>query len=468
MGFVRNKVVALLLGTSGLGIIGIYQSVIDMVRAFSGLGLDMGAIRDVAQANSKEQEEVDRTVSVFKRWFFFTAVLGAAICVIFCISLSKWAFDDDKHALPIALLSISVFLIAITAGKSVVLQGLRQIPFMAKASVCESVFGIFIIVPVYYFLGIDGVIPVLLFNALLVYCCVSFFYRRLGIKTVKVSVEETIMTGSKTLQLGIFIILGSIVNTSSMFILRAYISRDLGGLDSVGLFQSAWSIMMVYVGLILGSTGSDIYPRLCAVCNDRQEVRKLVNEQTYIILVLAIPIVVGMLLLPDFALWLLYSSKFAGAKVILLWMVIGSFFKVLASPIASIMLAKNKGIMYLLSEVVFFVVFLASAYLLSLTMGIAGIGIGFLIAYITYLIMVFVIGRKISGFGWNRNIMQMIAVAVLLFTATYYTATSLNGYMLIAAGSLLLLISIGYAISKLSKVFDITDLKSWLKKKGKK
>ena len=468
MGFVRNKAIALLLGTSGLGIIGLYQSVIDMIRAFSGLGLDMGAIRDVAQANSNGEEEVNRTVSVFKRWFLFTAILGAAICVIFCIPLSKWTFDDDRHALKIALLAIVIFFIAITAGKSVVLNGMRQISFMAKASVCESVFGIFIIVPVYYFWGNDGIIPVLIFNALLVYFCTSCFYKKLKIKTVDISTQETIKTGSKTLQLGIFIILGSIVNTCSMFAIKAYISRDLGGVDSVGLFQSAWAITMVYIGLILGSTGSDIYPRLCAICDDKDELRKLVNEQTYIILILTIPIVVAMLLLPDFTLRLLYSSKFVGAESILSWMVIGSFFKVLASPIASIMLAKNKGVLYLLSEVIFFVSFLGAAYLLSSSMGIAAVGVGFLVAYIIYLAMCYIIGRSISGFGWNNNILIMIVIAAIIFGATYYSTTHLEGLTLILCGGILLIIAISYSLFKLLKVFDIKDLKNWVGKKTEK
>lgn len=465
MGLIRTKVIAVLLGAIGVGLIGIYQNIVDMVRAFSGLGLDMGSMREIAKADSSgDSKKVTYTVSVFKRWFIGTAILGALTCILLSYPISKWAFEDTEHALPIMALAATVFFIAISTGRSVVLQGLRRISFMAKATVLESILGIFIIIPIYYFFGIDGVIPVLILNSIVVFLCVNHFYRKLKIEPINVSNKEAFKVGMSTLRLGIFIIAGNIFSTVSMFAIRTYIGREMD-MESVGLFQSAWSITAVYIGLILGSTGSDTYPRLCAVADDKAQVKRLINEQLYIILIIATPIIVGMLLLPDLALSLLYTSKFSAAKSILLWQVAGSFFKVLASPVASVMLAKNKGKLYLISEAVFYITYLLISYLLISQIGIAAVGLAYMVAYIVYLAVALIIVNNISGFTWNASVMQMIVFSIVFIIVTGLLAYYAKGNTLIIGGIIIFAFSAGYSVYKLSKVFSIKDLINHILKK---
>lgn len=47
-----NKVVAMLLGAEGMGIIGIYNSAIQMIRTGASLGVNQSAVRDISEANA--------------------------------------------------------------------------------------------------------------------------------------------------------------------------------------------------------------------------------------------------------------------------------------------------------------------------------------------------------------------------------------------------------------------------------
>ena len=49
LGLVRNKVVALVLGASGFGIWGLFNTFMEMVTTFSTLGIDQSGVRDIAQ-----------------------------------------------------------------------------------------------------------------------------------------------------------------------------------------------------------------------------------------------------------------------------------------------------------------------------------------------------------------------------------------------------------------------------------
>lgn len=461
IGIIRTKVIALLLGPAGVGIIGIYQSIIDMLRTGCVLGIDTGGIREIA-VNRENKILEGKTIYRLNWWFLATALLGFAVCALFCYPISNWAFDSDAYAIPIALLSICIFLAILTIGRSVILQGLRQISYMAKSAVWGSLIGLFITLPLYYFLGLKGIIPAFIVTSLILYFCTEYYYRKLNVKPIRTSNREVFEAGVSTLKLGLYIVIAGIINTGSMFLVRTYISRELD-IDAAGLFQSAWTITNVYLGLILKSMGSDFFPRLSAIAEEKEEVKKLVNEQTYIVLVIAVPIIIIMLLFSEFALSVLYSSKFIYAGAILQWQVLGTFLKVLSWPVSFIILAKNKGLLFLISEIVFYAVYLIGCYLLFPVYGLDAVGIGYLIAYIVYFPLVFIIGRSISGFTWSREVAMMAGINLLLVCGAFYISQN-KGINIWIFGSGIFLLSLLYSFLKLKKVFSLEDLKNWFRK----
>ena len=47
---VRNKLVSVWLGPSGMGLFGLYNSAIDMINVFSNMGLRTSSVRDISGA----------------------------------------------------------------------------------------------------------------------------------------------------------------------------------------------------------------------------------------------------------------------------------------------------------------------------------------------------------------------------------------------------------------------------------
>jgi PST family polysaccharide transporter len=464
IGIIRAKAIALLLGPAGIGIIGIYQSIIDMLRTGCGLGLDTGGIREIAAANSLEDKTLlGKTIYRLNWWFLLAAILGLIACLAFCHPISVWAFGTDKYVLPIVLLSIPVFLAILTTGRSVNIQGMRKVSYMAQYEVWGSLVGLFIALPLYYVLGLKGIVPAFITIGLALYFFVEFYYKKLNVRLIKKPKKEIFEAGLSTLKLGIFIVISGIISTASMFLVRAYISRSLN-VDAAGLFQSAWTITAVYLGLILKSMGADFFPRLSSIAEKKTEIKKLVNEQTYVVLVISVPFIIAMLLFSEFALSVLYSTKFANAGNMLQWQVLGSFLKLLSWPVAFIMLAGKRGLLFLFSEVVFYLAYLAAGYLLFPQYGLDAAGIGYLIAYVIYLPLVALIGWNISGFMWSREIMIMIATGLTLICSAFYISHTkeVNTWIF---GSPVLLVSLLYSFYKLKKIFSLEDLNNWFRKK---
>lgn len=463
VGIIRTKITAVLLGATGVGLISIYQSVIDLVRSLSSLGIDTGAIKEIASAGDEQSQAFSNTVSVFKQWFSSSAWLAFFCCIAFCFPLSLWSFGDASHALAIAALSVCAFLGIITMGRNVILQGMRRVGYMAKAGILGSAIILVTTVPIYYFMGFSGIIPAFIVGALALYFSAEYYYRKLNLKAVKVEGKEVWNIGRKTLRLGLFITVSGIVGTVCMLVMRSFITREIS-LQAAGLFQAVWTITNVYLGLTLKSMGSDFFPRLSAVSSDNFKSAKLINEQTYIILAISSPMVIGMFLFSGLILQLLYSSQFIGATSVLEWQIMGTFFKVLSWPMAYILLIKNKGALFLTAEVVYYLAYLGMSYLLYPIMGLDAVGVGYLLSYIIYFALVFLLGFCISGIGWSRQNMWMVLVNVILISAAFILVHFFDEYKVIA-GLILFTISLIYGWMQIKKVFGWEDLKKWFIKK---
>lgn len=110
-GIIRTKVIAVVLGAVGFGLISVLQNIIQLFTTTGLLGFDTGSVREIAvEKNSNDSNRLSTIVSVTKTWFVGLAITASFFCLVFCYPISVWTFSDESYALSIALLSIAVFL----------------------------------------------------------------------------------------------------------------------------------------------------------------------------------------------------------------------------------------------------------------------------------------------------------------------------------------------------------------------
>lgn len=456
IGIFRNKILAVLLGTLGVGLISIYQSALDMIKSISTLGIETTGVREIASVDKTKKEDLHYIVSIIDRWTLILAILGAAICLIFCYPISVWAFGDSLHSLQVALLSICIFFTILAAGQTIVLQGLRRISYMVKSSIIWNVCGLIISLPLYYFYRLDGVIPVFIIVSVAMFFSAYFYRRKIDIYPVSITFPQFKKKGASIFRIGIFIVLASILTALGFFLVRAFLSKNIG-LESVGLFQSAWTITNVYLMLVLKSMGSDFYPRLCSIISNNNKSKLLINEQTYIVLLVSVPIIVFLLLCSKIALSLLYSSQFGDASTVLNWQVFGTFFKVLSWPLGFILLAKGKGFIYFLSESFFLLFYLGGIYFLYPLHGLESVGISYFIAYFLYLLLVFFLGRKLIRFRWTLENVKIALISLILVLLVFCIVQFASDFIIIA-GIPIGIISLLYSLYNLNSVIPLKSL----------
>jgi hypothetical protein len=72
LGMVRTKVMAVLLGLGGIGLMGMYNSIVDTARTLSGMGMGSSGIRQIAEAAGNGGTEHRAVPNVERRARFST------------------------------------------------------------------------------------------------------------------------------------------------------------------------------------------------------------------------------------------------------------------------------------------------------------------------------------------------------------------------------------------------------------
>ena len=233
---IKSKFVAVLLGPAGVGIMGLFQSGLQLVQQISSMGLANSAVRDVSEANgSNDIQRIAKTVTVVRKLVWITGLLGLIIVACCSPLLSKFSFGNYDYTIPFIILSVTLLLDQLSAGQRVVLQGMRRLKDLAKCTAFGATFGLITSVPLYYWLGIDGIVPTLILNSACSLTLSWLYSRRIKVEKVQISPKQTLEQGKQMLVMGISMSLSGIFSSVVAYAIRGYIQGS-GGVVQVGLF----------------------------------------------------------------------------------------------------------------------------------------------------------------------------------------------------------------------------------------
>ena len=445
IGLVRSKIIALLLGPAGFGLMGLYTSVANLGQSIAGMGINASGVRQIAAAvGTGETERIARTAAVLRRTSVALGLLGALLLIVLSRPVAVLTFGNAERVLSVALLSLAVLFRTVSDGQGALIQGLRRISDMARIGVLGGLVGTVGAVALVYLLGERGVVPALvaMTGGTLVY---SWWYSR------KVRHERTPLTASQVfreaaalLQLGFTFMASGMLMMGAAYAVRIFIVRH-AGFEAAGLYQAAWTIGGLYVGFILQAMGADFYPRLTAAVDNHEECNRIVNEQAQVSLLLAGPGVIATLVLAPLVLPVFYSPAFREAAEILRWICAGATLQVITWPLGFIVIAKGKQAVFFWMEFAFAAVNLGLSYVLVRTIGVNGAGLAFFGSYLFHAAIVFPIGRWLTGFRWAAANARMATLYIALIAVVFASSYVLPVWPATAVGLVALLLTTVYS-----------------------
>lgn len=426
---VKQKFIAILLGPSGMGISGLYTSATSLIQSLTSMGLSSSAVKNVAEANSTDDiQTISRVLTILHRLVWITGTLGMIVVIVLSPFLSKSTFGNYDYTIPFIFLSTTLLFQQLSTGQLVVLQGMRKLKHLATSSVLGSFFGLIISVPIYYFLGIKGIVPTLILSAFANLLLTWIFSRKVKFKKTKITPIQTIKEGRNMLKMGLVMTLSNILVLGSAYLVRIFIIR-IGGTEEVGLYTAGFAIVNGYVGLIFSAMGTDYYPRLAGVNKDNEKCREMINQQAEIAVLIIAPIIMVFILIAPFAITLLYSSKFLTITGFMQWAMLGMIFKAVSWSIAFLFIAKGEMKLFAINETIAnfygFIINIVFYYLFGLN----GLGIAFTLSYFIYLIHYFLLAKRNFNFNFipsfERMFLLQMALMIPCFLLVYFGISKL-------------------------------------------
>jgi PST family polysaccharide transporter len=411
---IKAKMVATLLGPSGIGVVGLYVSAMGLMGTLASLGIGQSGVRQVADAHgSGNPELVAGTIKTLRRICWFTGALGWLLTVALSYPLSCWTFGSGEHATAIAILGGGLLLGAIHNSQTAILRGVRRIGDIARLGVLSTVVGTLVAVALYAWLSEEGIVPVMLTTAFLNVACAWWFSRRVVLVPVRQSWKETLQIAKVLLSLGVAFTWAALLSDGVALAIRSITVREFGIVGS-GIYQAAWSLSGVFGGFVIGAMGADFYPRLTAVSNDHTQVNRLVNEQTVIGVLLALPGLIASIAFAPWILHLFYSIEFVAGAELLRWFALGIFGRVVSFPMGYILLAKGSSRWFAVTETCFSVLLLCLTLTLIKFCGLIGTAYAFAMLYGLHCLAMALLARHLTGLHWERQTLHVLGTAGVL------------------------------------------------------
>ncbi len=452
---IKSKIVALLLGPAGLGVISIFNSTSALLASFTNLGINVSAVKYIATASQHEDPTVlAKMIAIIKKLIWLTGIIGLIVTMILSPWLSQISFGNKSYTFSFTLVGISLLALQISNGQNAILQGMRQVKLIALSSLVGAFLGLIISLPLYFFFKQEGIVPALVLSTIASAITSWYFLRKVPIPNFKILYHSSKKQGAEIIRLGFLVSLTSMLPVTAAYLLRIFIV-NVGNIEDVGLYTAGFAIVGTYVGMVFSAMSTDYFPSLAEVADDNRKCEEKVNQQMLMSILILAPILVILLVFIKIGIVILYSVKFLAIVKLIQWSALGIFFQAFSFCIAYLFLAKGNSRLFFWNELlpnIYVLIFNCLSYSI---LGLEGLGISFLIGYFFYFIQVYLVARKKYGFKLDIKIMKICALQFLICVAAFLIVYFLNPFFCNFFGVILITISTFISVKTLDKKIGI-------------
>ena len=441
IGLVRNKLVALILGPGGIGLMSLFNSAIALLSNATNLGIATSSVKTLSELYEKgNEEQVKRHVRVIRQWALATAVIGFFACALAGPLLNNFSFSWGNHVKHFVLLAPTVAMLAITGGETAILKSARRLRNLAKVSVWNVFLALVFTTPIIYFYGQKGIIPTI--------TLITFTQMLLTIRySHKVfpwsfHFERSLWgEGLPMIRLGIAFVVAGIFGSGADFLIRASLN-NIASLNMLGLYNAGFMMSVTYAGMVFTSMETDYYPRLAAVGHDVHQMSNTVNHQVEVSLLMISPLLVAFSIGAPIIVQLLYSKEFLDVVPMIQITVLAMYLRAMKLPVAYLTLAKGDSWSYLFLEAysaVVMVIAVVGGYMLF---GLPGTGAGLLVTGLIDIIVVNIFTRYKYHYKVSSTVFRFAKYQLPIALAVYAITCCLHGWLYWISGIVMGLLSL--------------------------
>jgi len=369
------------LGAEGVGIQGIFTTLVALASAIFGCSLANSGTQYIAKYADSDRGafgEIYGTVGKLGKLLGFMAFV-VLLMILYLLPIG--GLVPELGPWSGVWLATGVMFAIILSAQRAQLNGTRQLAQLAMLNVGGAIAGILVIMLAIAFLGKGGLEAVFI-APYLSGCMIGYLLLR------RVSYPADRGTGAtswsrKILGIGWVMTAGVIIVQATQLLVRLWL-ENRSDIETVGLFHAAWLFGMTYIGFLLSAMIAEYYPRLSAIADDTTQFCHTINSQIKLCLLVAPAIIVAAIIFSDQIVRILYTEKFAESANLLRYLLIGDVFKLIAWAMSIGLIVREKKVSFLFGEILWNILFFSVAVLLYNQYGLVGFGISYIVSYLAY------------------------------------------------------------------------------------
>ena len=449
---VKGKLVAHFISAAGMGIAYAFNRTIDLVSKTTDLGISFSAVKTISESTADEARQ--RQLLIVRSWSLWLGIIGTVACFLLAPLFSRLSFDGDySYTLSFQLLSLVVGCTSITSGERAIMKGTHLLRQLAANQIWVVVATLVIATPIYMWLGMQGIVPVLVLTAVSTMVLTCWYSFRAWPYRVALFSKSIFREGGYIVRLGINYTIAGFLGTGVLYFISTYVMEQ-GTAEDVGFYSNAVALSSYLSMLVLSAVETDFFPRLSAVNCDRTQSNHLVNEQIEVLILLISPLIVAFLLSLPLLIPLLLKRSFLPMLEVTQWAALALFFTALTRPMSFISLSKGDSFTYLIQEL-FYDLFMAAAFILGYRYGgLSWAGVGLFAAAVFDWLLNYLITHVRYGFRTSRKVRLYALLHGLLLAVVMVVLRFTDGWVCWTAEAMLLVASAALSFHYLYKETD--------------
>ena len=396
MGFVIAKVVAIYTGPTGMAMLGQVQSMVSSLNGVINAPVGSGIVRYTAEKKEKGFEACAPWWRAAVQWVLIISAITIPSGLLLAEHIANWLFQDKSLAWIVMATVCGLPLSAIGTLCNSVINGQQLYRRYVGLGMLSAIISGSVMLTMIVMANIQGALLAAAVQAALIGLVMLVVNLRQPWFRLQYWWGGTTREARKAIGGYMLMAITTALTVPISLILVRTILIEHVGWEAAGHWQAVWKISEVYLGVITMALGTYYLPRLSSLVGVDEIVSEIHKTALVIIPIVAI-MALGIYLLRDVAIWLLFTDEFKSARDLFAIQLCGDVIKIVSWLYAYPMLSRGRANWYMATEILFSLFFVMISYVLIATIGLSGATLGYLVNYSCYFIFMYINVKKIAA-----------------------------------------------------------------------
>ncbi|WP_262714040.1 oligosaccharide flippase family protein [Phaeocystidibacter marisrubri] len=280
----RVKISALILGTTGVGIVDQITFLTNKVSQFTTIGTAEAFVKQLAESKSKDDAK-SLIYSAFKSYalvIFGFVVLSVGLMLGFKEEVTNYLFGEDEYIVYFFVALLTFPILVIHSFPFSILKAFKNVRAISRARIITSAIQFVISIPLILIWELEGAVAyvplaIAIDVAVLMWLANKKCFQEYEISFARIIkaplrrdfLKELFLFSAFGLTVGVFLIIVELVTRS--------IVLDHLGVDAIGLYSPILLFASIFTGFILPALSTYLYPRFSEM-KGHKEVSGLIND----------------------------------------------------------------------------------------------------------------------------------------------------------------------------------------------